>query len=203
MILAVECSTAQGSVAVFDGTRCVACRESPTRMAGGMDAGAMMAAVFSDIGGAGAITQCAAGVGPGSFSGIRSVLGYLQGFCAPRGLPIIGIPGAAVCARALAIDGTPMTASIIGDARRGHYWRTDYRWDGSRLHETSPLRIIPYEKLSIVNGQLSTVYSPEPERIQAEGVARVIPTAREVALLALESPALTAAPLPLYLHPAV
>jgi len=217
MLLAVEQSTAMGSVAVFKDGQCIACREYPARMAGGTDAGAMIAALLSDIGRATAsrlavtaITHCAVGVGPGSFSGIRSVLGYLQGFCAPRRLPLIGIPGAAACARALVGDRdqrpetrAAATLSIIGDARRGHYWLADYRWDGERIHEVSSLRLMPYDKFSILNPQSSILHSPEPERIHAEGVTRVIPTAREVGLLALDSPALHCAPLPLYLHPAV
>jgi len=97
----------------------------------------------------------------------------------------------------------PIPFTIIGDARRGHYWRSGYRWDGARLHEAEPLRLTPYEQFSLLHPSSFILHSPEPERIHAGNVTRVIPTAREVGLLALESPALHCPPLPLYLHPAV
>ena len=197
MLLAVECSTAVGSVAVLDGRECVRYREFPSRMAGGTDAGAVIVAVLAEMGGGDAITQCAVGIGPGSFSGIRSALGFLQGFCAPRKIPAIGIPCAAACARHLAQDGIAGAWRIVGDARRNHYWSAAYRWDGARLHEGASLRLIPYGDLATVDA----VHSPEPGRIPSS--LPVTPTARDIALLALESPSLHLPPLPLYLHPAV
>ena len=198
MILAVECSVAVGSVAIFCGGECRHYREFPARMAGGTDAGAVIAAMLAEHGGEG-ITHCAVGIGPGSFSGIRSALGFLQGFCAPKGLPIIGIPSAAACARNLAKDGVPDAYRIVGDARRDRYWVADYRWDGERLHETASIRLVPYGE----RGTEARVYSPEPERIRAATASPVPPTARDIGLLALASPELHRPPLPLYLHPAV
>lgn len=70
------------------------------------------------------LTAFVAGVGPGSFSGIRSALALLRGLALPTGRPVAGVSTAAAAARAWRIDhpDDPGFVRVLGDARRGHIW---------------------------------------------------------------------------------
>ena len=68
--------------------------------------------------------ECAVcGLGPGSFSGIRSVLSALIGLTLPFNKPLYGISSAIACAAATGRTGY---VSVIGDARRNRLWHVTY-----------------------------------------------------------------------------
>ena len=142
------------------------------------------------------ITHCAIGLGPGSFAGIRSALAFLQGFAAPRRLPILGISSAAATAKVaqafLSAHDAKGDLTILGDARRGHYW----------VYAQGEMRLVPYAEFTL--GTAGNAFSPEAERLCLAGVRPAIPMARAVGELALDPsiPKLSP-PLPIYLHPAV
>ena len=68
----------------------------------------------------------AVGTGPGAFSALRIAVAALAGLAAPGGKPVIGVPSTEALAHELwqAYRMSPLL--IVGDARRGRFWRALY-----------------------------------------------------------------------------
>ena len=122
-LLVVERAYGNGSWALYDGRDRIA--------GGGFGAGlprapGWFAEVVAGLSAVGVVPQSLdvllAGTGPGSFSGIRSVLAALQGLALPRGIPVLGLSSAAALARSVALARGAETVAVIGDARRGTLW---------------------------------------------------------------------------------
>ena len=170
-----------------------------------------------------------AGTGPGSFSGIRSVLAALQGLALPRGIPVLGLPSAAAIARAAARKHGADTVAVIGDARRGTLWSAVYRAPEEFGVQSSEFKVAasaPSAPSTLEPFTLSTpaelpqaipqgalVVSPEYTHLASvlsalQGVRvvaeDVISSADDLADLYFSNPASAVRdPLPIYLHPAV
>lgn len=165
-----------------------------------------------------------AGTGPGSFSGIRSVLAALQGLALPRGLPVLGLSSAAALARAVARARGAGTVAVVGDARRGTLWCTVYDvadngavtlhgTGGVPAHAASDFAIPAPDALAGTIPEGALVVSPEythlATTLQALSGAQVLaeevrPSADDLAGLYFANPdAAVRDPLPIYLHPAV
>ncbi|MBQ3809330.1 MAG: tRNA (adenosine(37)-N6)-threonylcarbamoyltransferase complex dimerization subunit type 1 TsaB, partial [Kiritimatiellae bacterium] len=92
MLLAIERSSFTASAALFaaDGSSCVASVESSGAGAG--DAYPLVRDLFAKADASPAdLTAVVVGIGPGSFSGIRSALALAQGLALPAGLPVRGV----------------------------------------------------------------------------------------------------------------
>ncbi|MFO7937583.1 MAG: tRNA (adenosine(37)-N6)-threonylcarbamoyltransferase complex dimerization subunit type 1 TsaB [Kiritimatiellia bacterium] len=74
------------------------------------------------------IDEFVCAVGPGSFSGIRSALGALEGMALPCGKPVLGISSAAALACEYMRDAFE-SVTVIGDARRSRLWSFSCRSD--------------------------------------------------------------------------
>ena len=188
ILLALERSTRLGSIAIFRDGVCVLSHFTPVHVEGGVDVStAVMDALSLLHLTPPEVTQCAVGLGPGSFAGIRSALAFLEGFCAPRHVPILGISSAAAIVHEVGSD-----AIVLGDARRGQYW----------VYVSEKMQLIPYADFHRDSTQ--RLFSPDVERIRCDGVQHAIPTAKSIGELALNPDVpKTCPPLPLYLHSAV
>ena len=164
------------------------------------------------------------GTGPGSFSGIRAVLGAMQGLALPQGIPVLGLSSAAALARAAALRNGAKTVAVVGDARRGTLWCAVYDVkDGGALtlHSTGAApthtaadfsltvpdelaKLIPADTLVISSEftKLSRIFSSLSDvKTVAEDL---FATADDLAALYNSNPeAALRDPLPVYLHPAV
>ena len=164
------------------------------------------------------------GTGPGSFSGIRSVIAALQGLAMPRNRPVLGLSSAAAAARELAVSRGAGTVSIVGDARRGRAWHATYDLAGDgtlRLHATgaapshtpADFSLVPYPGLAAALPAGAPVASAEISRVRS--LLATIPaalvveedlcaTAESLAALYFSNPAAAIRdPVPVYLQPAV
>lgn len=123
ILLSIERSAAVASAAVFDSERGLIASESD----GARGSGDAFPLVMRALGAAGVspadVTEIAVGVGPGSFSGVRSALALALGMAAATGAAVSGVCTAAAMARAYrtAHPGAP-ALRVLGDARRGHLW---------------------------------------------------------------------------------
>ena len=126
-LLVVERAYGNGSWALYDGRERIA---SGIFGAGLPRAPEWFADVVAGLSAAGVAPQSLdvllAGTGPGSFSGIRSVLAALQGLALPRGIPVIGLSSAAAIARAAARKHGADVVAVVGDARRNTLWSAVY-----------------------------------------------------------------------------
>ena len=227
-LLVVERAYGNGSWALYDGR---------DRIAGGCFGAGLprapgwFAEVVAGLSAAGVAPQSLdvllAGTGPGSFSGIRSVLAALQGLALPRGIPVLGLASAAAIARAAAQKHGANTVAVIGDARRGTLWSAVYNHAPEefglqssefKVAATNPSTLQPFNlstpaELPQVVPQGALVVSPEythlAQTLSALQGVRVIaedmiPSAEDLADLYFSNPAATVRdPLPIYLHPAV
>lgn len=213
-LLAVERSTALGSVAVYrGGVRCSSVR-------GGAGAGREVCALVDEaLAAAGmAPAEClrfGAGLGPGSFSGIRAALAFLQGMALPSGARVEGVSSAAALALEAFLGETDLQrTAVVGDARRNRLWVGIFRREGRSLREIAPLRLVACEHLADALPGDMPVLSPDWSRIgpllerllpaERRLPEPCVPSADAVAQLLLDPVApRIQPPLPVYLHPAV
>ena len=128
-----------------------------------------------------------AGTGPGSFSGIRSVIAALQGLALPRAIPVLGLSSAAALARATALACGARTVAVVGDARRGTLWSLvcDVSSAGDLAYRApsvpssqppvscstlQPFNLSPPAELSAAIPPGSLIVSPERARTLREGL---------------------------------
>jgi tRNA threonylcarbamoyl adenosine modification protein YeaZ len=176
-----------------------------------------------------AIARFVVGLGPGSFSGIRSALAAMQGLALPTGRPLLGLASAAALARSAGLAQGAERVVVLGDARRDRIWCVSYRlpprWGGIMLlaqggetrptHTAADFTLLPYDALAAALPADALVVTADWERLGARLAAarpaganllaaRCLPTAEDLAALFLADPeAASSQPLPLYLHPAV
>lgn len=218
MLLAVERSGPVASAALFAADGSVRLASVESRGAGAGDAFPLVRAVFGEAGVSPAeLTAIAVGVGPGSFSGIRSALALAQGLALPGGLPVRGVcsPAAALFRRRRDRPDAP-PGRVLGDARRGHVWCVDEPDDFRSLsHTAADAKLfsnggadpsLPPADALFADGR--ALLCADPVRLAPlfadHGVAApepAAPTAADVAALFFAGSSGPAAPV--YLHPAV
>lgn len=169
------------------------------------------------------VEQFVCAIGPGSFSGIRSALAALEGMALPGRKVVLGISSAAALAfehSSAAFD----SVTVIGDARRSTLWVTSFkpnskcgltRLDGGiPTQSADDFKLITEAQIADEVPERSLVISPDWERIggllsASFAAERLIPEklssrAPVLAEMAARFPVICrAAPMPIYLHPAV
>lgn len=224
MLLAIERSSTPGSAALLHGDGRLECAIE--------EAGAGRGDAFSLVSGLlqkastdmRYVTRFAVGIGPGSFSGIRSAISLLSGLAVPIGAVVEGIgsaPAAAYAYRKAANDHSAL--AVVGDARRGNIWVASFPACNAETQSrvghaaciqehndpASDVRLVPRDGLVAAIGDDAIVLTPDWGRIgeflsAAFGGSRVhhvVPTAQAVGALALRCKAAPA--IPLYMQPAV
>jgi tRNA threonylcarbamoyl adenosine modification protein YeaZ len=230
LMLAIERSTRRPGWALFRGRECVRqsdADEDPSRAPAWL---ARLAETLASEGLAPAsVRQLAVGLGPGSFSGIRSAIAACQGFALPGDCAVAGVSGAAALAlAAMAPDGGGGPVAVVGDARRQLLWCGVYAREAvsGRLlvatggeprpptHTAEDFGLAAWDDLGRLIPPGARVLSPDWDRIGPGLAARVpptqlvagvrLPSAADVGRLVLADPAAARSePLPIYLHPAV
>ncbi len=119
--LALECSSARGSVALGDGDGRILWR---TEFTAGRGHGnkfflALAEALRTlDETGAGKLGEIVVGLGPGSYSGVRQAIAAATGLSAATGADLNGVPSP------LALETDATVYQTVGDARRGTFYYT-------------------------------------------------------------------------------
>ena len=219
LLLAIDRSTAVASAALFRDGALVRAATAASRVRGDCDVAALAASAFEGYGaGFADLDAFACGLGPGSFSGVRSALAFLDGLALPCGAEVVGIASSAALAWAHLRDATPGSAAfVVGDARRDTLWLARYeRTANATLRETDAPVALPVAdalaRLAADSG--AVVLSPDADRLSAvlaglpagrvPAASPALPLAAALGELALDPAApRVIPPLPLYLHPAV
>jgi tRNA threonylcarbamoyl adenosine modification protein YeaZ len=231
LTLIIERSTRHAGWALFEGDRCrleTATDTEPAR------APAWLAELDAALTAAGVslaqVARFVAGLGPGSFSGIRATVAALQGMALPGGTPLLGIGSAAALAHALlterADQGLHTPVSVVGDARRERLWCGTFLLDHGQLrilrgdetrpptHDADDFQLLTLAELPGHLPPTSVVATPDWTRLAPRltpllPAAQLLPgeqrpTAAAAGRLFLADPAAARRePAPIYVHPAV
>jgi tRNA threonylcarbamoyladenosine biosynthesis protein TsaB len=130
------------------------------------------------------IEVLAVGLGPGSYTGIRTAIALAQGWHLARGVKLVGISSAeCIAAEAQAADITGQVTVVI-DAQRGDFYLASYELSPAGRRELQPLRLAPSAEVQALRN--SGVLCIGPESIPHFPKARLVfPRARILARLAI------------------
>jgi len=143
----------------------------------------------------GEVELIAVGLGPGSYTGIRSAIALAQGWQLGTSVKLTGISSVEVMAGSVNVEGE---FEVLIDAQRGEFYRARFcRAEGeTRLLEA--LRIVSKEDLKCD----ATRFSPDPAKLDC-ATEEIHPDARILAGLAVNSEAVAGELLaPIYLREA-
>ena len=141
MILALEFSSNRRSVAIADGKDVLArvetddVKKPPLTL---IDEALKKANLKRT-----AIETISIGIGPGSYTGIRSAIATAQGWQLARNINLLPIPSAEILAANAAANGQRGETHFIIDAQRHEYYHTTWKLTEDNQSQTTPLHIIP------------------------------------------------------------
>ena len=136
-ILALEFSSPQRSVAVV---RKDECHES---LSGANEPFAMIDEVLRDAKLEREQIECiVVGLGPGSYTGIRSAISIAQGWQLARPIKLLGISSVEGIAAQAQADGATGRVNVIVDAQREEFYIAGYELAADGAREIEPLRIV-------------------------------------------------------------
>lgn len=69
----------------------------------------------------------AVGTGPGSFSGLRAAVAFMQALAQPGGTPVVAVSSARALAMSIMDESGAERVAVIGDARRQEWWVGTFR----------------------------------------------------------------------------
>ena len=159
-ILAIEFSTAQRSVAVvLDGQVRGRTQETGTRET------RALSLIETALNAAGLerenIDCLAVGLGPGSYSGIRSAIALAQGWQLARGTKILGISSVESLAAQARVEKTHGRVNVVIDAQRNEFYLARYEVSASGCLEVAPLRMEGREEVLALARAGEMVLGPE------------------------------------------
>lgn len=160
-ILAIEFSSSQRSVAVVDGS---SARSFEVSEAGSRAAHALQ---IIDT----ALTQAklereqieclAVGIGPGSYTGIRSAISLAQGWSLAREVRLLGLGSVECLAAQAQREGLTGRVDVVVDAQRGEFYVAAYELTPQSRKEVAPLRIVSREEIAASERAGAALVGPE------------------------------------------
>lgn len=184
VILALEASGEQATVAVLRGAEVLAERHYDERHG---QAGIFVSLVKTCLSEAGLDFQdvdvIAAGVGPGSFTGLRVCLAAAKGFVLAGNLPGVGISALRARAFAALRAGAPAPVIALADTRRGSYFYQQFDADCQPVGMIDEIAAQDIQKLA---KRAPILMPPAPKEVphDADLPAPVDMSARHIGLLA-------------------
>lgn len=87
------------------------------------------------------IEVIAVGLGPGSYTGIRSAIAVAQGWQLARGVKLLGVSSVEAIAAQAQAENVFGRVNVVVDAQRGEFYLTTYELSASGRQVAEPLRI--------------------------------------------------------------
>ena len=163
-ILAIETSTERGSVALLDGSTAVARADLPTRE---RHSAGIVPLLDGLLGASGwtlrDLEAVGAGLGPGSFTGIRVGLTVARGLAFSLGIPLKGVSSFEALARGAGGEGR---VAVFSDARRGRIYGALYEWRGAVLSALRPPFCLPLDE-AVRLARSARLLTPQRERLRS------------------------------------
>lgn len=171
MLLAMDTSTAQTGLALYDGVQVIAERMWWVRGHHSRELAPALADMLEQSGvSAEALRAIGVAIGPGSFTSLRVGLAFAKGLALARGLALIGIPTLDVSAAA--ITQAERTLVAVLQAGRGRLAVGWYRPDSGGWRAVSPARVMTAEALLAALGE-EVILCGELTAAERERFARV------------------------------
>lgn len=123
------------------------------------------------------------GLGPGSYTGIRSAIALAQGWELARQVPLQGVSSAECVAAQLQAQGIFGRIAVVIDAQRGEFYFALFELSPAGLQEISPLRLVSRETVVQQQKQCDLMVGPEVDKWFSNGQL-VFPRAATLASLA-------------------
>jgi tRNA threonylcarbamoyladenosine biosynthesis protein TsaB len=103
----------------------------------------------------------AIGLGPGSYTGIRSAISIAQGWQLARPIKLLGVSSADAIAAQAQAEGATGRVHVIVDAQRGEFYIASYDLAANGAREVEPLRIVSVEEVTQRANAGETLIGPE------------------------------------------
>jgi tRNA threonylcarbamoyl adenosine modification protein YeaZ len=126
----------------------------------------------------------AIGVGPGSYSGIRSAIALAQGWQLAGGVDLLGVSSAECVAAQAQSEGVLGRVHVVIDAQRNEFYLATYELDAAAWRETEPLQLATLAEVRARAQTGGTLLGPEVVKWFSDGRV-VFPRAATLARLAL------------------
>jgi len=142
MLLAVDTSTSQLGLALYDGSTVAAELTWTSRARHTVELAPALSGLLSRVGlSMSGLSALAVALGPGSFTSLRVGLAFVKGLAIARKLPIIGIPTLDAVAASVPVQEMPLAAIIQAGRGRiavGWYHASENGWtaEGGALSES-------------------------------------------------------------------
>ncbi len=146
MLLAVDTSTAQVGIAVYDGTQVLGEYIWRSRQHHTVELAPAIAEMLARCGlSMEEMRALGVALGPGSFTSLRVGLSLVKGLAMACGLPLIGIPTLDIYAAGLPVSNLPLLTAIqAGRSRLAVGW---YLATGDGWQTQGPARVVPVDAL--------------------------------------------------------
>ena len=164
-ILALEFSSPQRSVAVLRAGGATAAAEVIESGGNGTNAFGMIERVLAEAKlERGQIEVIAAGLGPGSYTGIRVALSIAQGWQLARGVKLLGVSSAECLATQAQAERIFGRVNVVIDAQRGECYLAAYDVSTDNWREVEPLKILSPAEIPPPPGAGEIFIGPEATR---------------------------------------
>ncbi len=125
----------------------------------------------------------AIGLGPGSYTGIRSVIALAQGWELARNVRLQGISSAECVAAQAQLQGIVGRVAVVIDAQRGEFYLAGFELSSAGFHQVEPLSLVSREAVIEHDKTGELLVGPEVDRWFPQGQI-VFPRAAMLARLA-------------------
>jgi tRNA threonylcarbamoyladenosine biosynthesis protein TsaB len=180
MLLAIDTSTTQMGLALYDGSEVLAESIWTSRQYHTVELAPALSALLARCGlTMESVSAVGVAIGPGSFTSLRVGLAFAKGLVLPRRLPLIGIPSLGVVAAAQPLAEMPLVATLkAGRGRLAVSWYhvSENRWqaEGPARTETLDSLAESIQNPTIVCGELN---AEERQRLARKRVNVVLMSA--------------------------
>jgi tRNA threonylcarbamoyladenosine biosynthesis protein TsaB len=178
MLLAVDTSTAQVGLALYDGTQVLSEMTWTTHQHHTTELAPALAGLLARSGNSiDSVSALGVAIGPGSFTSLRVGLAFVKGLALARSLPIIGIRTLDIIAAGQPVVSNPLVAVLQAGRARialGWYKGTEDGWqaEGAARSGTVDELIGEIKSPTIVAGELT---SEERERLTGRNIMLASP----------------------------
>jgi tRNA threonylcarbamoyl adenosine modification protein YeaZ len=110
------------------------------------------------------VERVVVGLGPGSYTGIRSAIALAQGWQLAREVRLLGLSSAQCIAEQALGDGVSGRIAVVIDAQRGEFYLGIFDLEGSAARELEPLRLASPDQVADAEQRGALLVGPQPFR---------------------------------------